>query len=93
LGSALIFLDQATPAPAKPVGVTRPYPGLAPCNTTLQACIDGSANGDSINIAPGFYNTSVTLNKAVSLIGAGVGSTFIQALSSQRVVTVSRTPT
>ena len=36
---------------AGPQGVTRTYPGAAPCNTSLQACIDGSADGDVINIA------------------------------------------
>lgn len=30
----------------------RIFPGPAPCNTTLQACIDGSANGDVIRIQP-----------------------------------------
>src|SRR5205823_14026799 len=80
LGLLLFFLEHASPAAAHPLGVLRSYPGGAPCNTTLQACIDGSANTDSINIAAGSYNTSVTVNKAVILLGAGAGSTLLQAL-------------
>src|SRR5512143_2825487 len=69
--------------------VPRSYPGSAPCDTTLQACIDGSSNGDVINIAAGLSITGVTLNKPVSLIGAGTGSTILQALPGQRVMTVT----
>ncbi len=64
---------------AGPQGVTRTYPGAAPCNTSLQACIDGSADGDVINIAANAYIASVTLNKAVSLIGAGAAVRFALA--------------
>lgn len=88
----LVLLDLQPPAPvvAAPLGTTRMYPGLtAPCNTTLQACINGSTDGDEINIAAGLYVTSVTLNKAVNLIGAGPGSLIIQALPGQRVMTVT----
>jgi len=87
----LVLLGLQSPAPmaASPLATTRTYPGPAPCNTTLQACIDGSADGDVINIAAGLYITSVTLNNAVSLIGAGPGSTIIQALPGQRVMTVT----
>ena len=76
-------------AAAAPLGVTRAYPGAAPCSTTLQACIDGSADGDVINIQAGVYITGTTLNKAVSLIGAGAASTVLQALPAQRVLTVT----
>ena len=75
--------------PNRRADVPRTYPGAAPCNTTLQACIDGSPSGDVINIAAGLYITSATLNKAVSLIGASAASTIIQALPGQRVLTVT----
>ncbi|HET7376467.1 MAG TPA: hypothetical protein VFK30_07155, partial [Anaerolineae bacterium] len=68
---------------------SRSYPGSFPCDTTLQACINGSSDGDVINIAAGVYITGVTLNKAVSLIGVGSASTIIQALTGQRVITVT----
>ena len=46
------------------------FPGCAP---TLQGCIDGAANGDTIVIAPGIYPESLTLNKAVSLTASVLG--------------------
>jgi hypothetical protein len=49
----------------------------------MPACINKSADGDAINIAAGFYITSVTLNKAASLIGEG--NTILPALPIQRV--------
>lgn len=42
----------------------RQYPGAFPCDTTLQACIDGSDPGDEIDLQFNTYLTSVTLNKA-----------------------------
>lgn len=68
---------------------TRTYPGAAPCNTTLQACIDGSIAGDAINILPGVYVQSFTLDKAVSLIGAGADTTILKAPPNTRVLTVT----
>ena len=87
--AASFLLLQSPRVRAESQGVTRTYPSAAPCDTTLQACIDGSADGDVINLAANIYITSVTLNKAVSLIGAGAASTIIQALPSQRVLTVT----
>ncbi len=70
---------------------TRTYPtGSAPCNTTLQACIDGSAAGDTINIAAGtFITTAIVVNKSMTLTGAGPSSTILNALPNQRVISVS----
>ncbi len=67
------------------------YPGSPPCSTTLQACIDGAPLNSRIVVAPGVYITSVTVNRAVSVIGGGNGalSVTIRALSGQRVVTVT----
>jgi hypothetical protein len=77
-------------AQAHPLILVRTYPsGVAPCNTTLQACVSGSADGDIVQIAAGTYVTSVTLDKAVSLLGAGAASTTLSALTNQRVITVT----
>ena len=54
------------------VAATRTWPGSAPCNTTLLACISGSANGDTISIASNgpideninLYERSLTLRAA-----------------------------
>ena len=45
--AALLLVVFATAAPA----ATLTYPGAAPCNTTLQACVTGAASGDTIEIA------------------------------------------
>jgi len=50
-------------------GVT--YPGAAPCNTTLQACIDATAAGSTIDIATnGPINESPTIAKSLTLDAA-----------------------
>ncbi|MGA7296905.1 MAG: choice-of-anchor Q domain-containing protein, partial [Rhodanobacteraceae bacterium] len=51
---------------------TRTWPGAAPCNTTMQACIDGAANGDLIYVQSNatidehlnLYDRSVTIRAA-----------------------------
>jgi predicted outer membrane repeat protein len=87
LAGVLLLLGQ--PAAAARPSTDRTFPGAAPCDTTLQACINGSANGDVIHIQAGTYPASVTLDRAVSLIGAGSGSTTLTALSGKRVITVT----
>ena len=74
---------------AAPAATTYTYPGAPPCNTTLQACINAAAAGDTINILAGTITESLTLNKAVSLIGAGPYVTILKAPANQRVLTVS----
>jgi len=65
-------------APEAP-STTRTYPGAAPCNTTLQACISASANGDTVLIAAGTYVTnSLSITRAVSLIGNGVSPSSVK---------------
>ncbi|MCF6301461.1 MAG: hypothetical protein L3J52_10155, partial [Proteobacteria bacterium] len=52
----------------------------APCNTTLQACVDGSATGEVIEIhTSSQIDETITSTKAISLI-AGVGYKPIFAL-------------
>ncbi len=72
---------------------TRPYPGAAPCNTTIQACINGSNPGDVIQVAAGTFTESFTLNKAVSLAGAGADLTTLHAEPNHRVFSVTYTAT
>jgi hypothetical protein len=90
LAATVLLLARPRAALAAPNALSYPS-GSAPCDTTLQACINGAAPGDTINIAAGLYVTSVTLNQAVNLVGAGVGGggTFLQALAGQRVITVT----
>jgi len=64
------------------------YPGPN-CAGTLQACINGTSAPGVVNILSGAYVTSVTLNRAISLMGAGSSSTIFYALPGQRVITVT----
>ena len=72
--------------PLSPNGVQ--YPGSAPCDTTLQACIRALPTGETINILPGVYTESITLDRRVSLIGLGSDQTILRA-SSGRAMTIT----
>ncbi len=65
------------------------FPGAAPCQQTLQACVDAAVAGTTIRIQSGIYTGSVTLNKAVSLIGAGAETTTLFATPGKRLLTIS----
>jgi hypothetical protein len=50
---------------------TRTYPGPAPCNGTLQACLDGAASGDRIEIATTApIDEDLLLRRSLTLTGA-----------------------
>ena len=78
------------PVSAAPAAGSVNYPGSAPCNTTLQACIDGSVTGTTIVVQAGTYFTNaLTLGRPVSLTGQLSSTTILHALASQRVLTVT----
>ncbi len=76
---------------AQVVQTSRNYPGPSPCNTTLQACISASADGDSVVITASTYITSVTITRAVNLIGSVVGgvTTTLSAPVGQHAITIT----
>jgi pectin methylesterase-like acyl-CoA thioesterase len=47
--------------------------GNSPCYTTIQAAIDAAIAGDTIEVADGFYDESVDVNKTLTLHGAQAG--------------------
>lgn len=54
-----------------PVNVTYTYPGPPPCDTTLQACIDGAIPGDVVEIATnGPIDESLEIEKSLTLRAA-----------------------
>ena len=90
IGAIGLALNPAAQARA---AVTHDWPGLLPpCNTpSLQQCIDGALvlPGDTIHIKPGVYTQSITLAKAVSLVGDNPQTTILNAEPFQRVLTVT----
>src|SRR5437899_9091185 len=58
-------------------------------SASIQAAINSASDGDSVFVPAGLYTESLTLDKAVSLLGADANTTNIHALTNQRVLTVT----
>ena len=54
---------------------------------TIQAAINAAADGDTIIVAPGTYDESVTVNKDVTLLGANFGHPGNGARGDESVIT------
>ena len=68
---------------------TLTYPGAAPCNTTLQACVQGAARGDRIEIATAVaIDETISIRKSVTLTGASGVTPVIGASSTTRPVRI-----
>ncbi len=91
LVSILVTLGQIQLARAARTSIAIEYTVGGACGATIQACIDNPivVNGDRILIPAGTYTESLTLNKAVSLIGADADTTIVHAVSGQRVMAVT----
>lgn len=55
------------------------------CYSAIQTAIDNSINGDSVNIAAGTYSETMTVNKSISLIGAGATTIINPAQNSDGI--------
>jgi predicted outer membrane repeat protein len=90
LGAALALLlaasGSARPAMARAAATQLVFPA---CGATIQACINGAGPGDTIFIPSGRYTESLSLGKAVSLIGELSATTIVHAVANQRVITVT----
>jgi len=53
--------------------------GTAGCVATIGAAVTAAKAGDQVKIAAGQYTEDVLITKSISLVGAGVGSTLINA--------------
>jgi len=53
--------------------------GAYGCLATIGAAVSAASSGDVIQVAAGTYKEDVTINKTLSLIGAGSASTIIDA--------------
>ena len=68
---------------------TLTYPGAAPCNTTLQACVQGAASGDRIEIATAAaIDEGISIRKSVTLTGASGVTPVIGAGPTMRAVRI-----
>ncbi len=47
--------------------------------TTIQSAIDAATGGDTIGVSAGTYSENITVNKTLTIIGAGMETTIIQA--------------
>ncbi|MBK8834996.1 MAG: hypothetical protein IPO29_09045, partial [Anaerolineae bacterium] len=72
------------PAAADTITVT-----VSPGCGTIAACIGAASPGDTVFIPAGTYTESATLDKAVSLIGAGASSAIWVAAPNDRILTVT----
>lgn len=89
LGVWLLGLNQAPISQSHPLATDYTVGGV--CGATIQACINNPIvqAGDRILIPAGTYTESLTLNKAVGLLGSNATTTIINAISGQRVLTVT----
>lgn len=72
----------ATPAWAATINVPVDFP-------TIQQAINAAAPGDFVQVGPGFYPESLTVNKTLTLAGAGAGITIIDALGAGSVMSLT----
>ncbi len=56
---------------------------------TIQSMIDLAPDGGTVNIPSGTYTESLTVNKTLTLTSVSSATTIIQAVSRQRVITVT----
>jgi hypothetical protein len=93
---ALVCLPVLTAAAIWPAHARdHDFPGNAPCNATLQACIDLVAPGDRINLLPGaIVNDPVDIRKSITLMAAAssnpprISSVGVLAVATDVAVTV-----
>jgi parallel beta-helix repeat protein len=80
LSLAVVALPMAGTVEATVINVPADYP-------TIQQAVDNATADDTINVAAGTYNETITLKDGVEILGAGADVTTIDGGGSGRVVT------
>jgi hypothetical protein len=80
----LLSLALAPAAVARPATAGNTWTVGGACGTTIQACINTAANGDTVFVPPGTYTEWLWINKPVSLIGSGAETTIVRSSDSSR---------
>jgi hypothetical protein len=71
-------------------GATLTYPGVGACGTTLQACVDAAAAGDTLEIATNTpIDTDVTIAKSLTLTARSGFTPVIGTSATHRTVTAT----
>jgi pectin methylesterase-like acyl-CoA thioesterase len=77
VGCAVLFAAFSQNVAAKTLCVNPG--GSHGCYATIQSAVNAASNHAGIKVAPGTYAEDVVIGKPLSLIGAGAGSTVIDA--------------
>jgi parallel beta-helix repeat protein len=59
------------------------------CFTTIQAAINAASPGNTISLCPMTFNENITINKALTLKGAGSYSTYIQGSCTTDIIKIT----
>lgn len=87
LSPAILMLDQPYPAAAvQTLAASDPETAAIQPDQSLQEAIDAAAPGEVIRLAPGTWNESVTIDKSLTLQGAGAELTIIHGQEKGRPV-------
>src|ERR1700761_5730579 len=65
--------------------------GTGGCPSTINAAVNAASVGDTIQIGSGTFTEGVIITKSLSLIGAGIGATIIDATGQPNGIFINGT--